>query len=340
MRTLATSLLVVLFAATTHAQSTPAPAQDADKIRKAAQAAVDKRDWDTAAANFQKLVEVNPQDGSAWHMLGYTLHGGGKWDEALKAHIKATEFKEVAPVANYNVACVYALQGKKDQAFQWLAKAAKAGFSGAEHMETDSDMDALRGDPRYQEIVAQIESNASNPAVQVYAMTGARQMSRVVMFAGRGSVGGASVSYGQPAWHAKYDQMIKEPKYENHRWRLGKDEWTTLDTSVAMQLGDQELQAGIYYLTLARRGSDFVLAALEPKNVHKHTIDPYMAHLTTGGTEVVLTHEKVDEVADTLEIDLVQKAGTQGAGDLVIRFGPHKLSAPFGLQAKTGGHDK
>ena len=331
MHKLSTSILLLALAATAHAQT----GQDTQKIRKAADAAVASADWKTAIASFQQLVQADPKDGKAWHMLGYSLHSNGDLDEALKAHIKATAFKEVAPIASYNAACVFALRGKKQDALNWLAKAAEAGFDGAEHMSADSDMDSLRDELRYKELVTQIEKNASEPRVQVYAGNFDRKMTRVVLFAGKGSIGGVSISYGQPKWQEKYDQAIKSPKFQDQRWRFGKDEWTTLDTSVPLTLGDQQLPAGVYYLTVARRGSDFVLAALDPTTVHKHTIDPYLTQLTTGGTEVVLKHDKLDQPAELLEIELVQTAGTQGAGELVARFGPHKLAVPFALQAKT-----
>ncbi len=333
MQKLHTALLVGLLAATTHAQT----GNDTSKIRKAANAAVAKADWKAAIDGFQQLVDTDPMDGSAWHMLGYSLHTSGNLDAALKAHLKATEFPDVAPIACYNAACVFALRKNKDEALSWLGKAAKAGFARAEHMEEDSDMDILRDEPRYAEIVAQIEKNATSarePSVQVFAGTSERKLTRMVMFAGKGSIGGVSISYGQPKWLDKYDQAIASPKYENYRWRFGKDEWTTLDTSVALKLGDQQLAPGIYYLTIARRDTDFVLAAIDPAEVHAQMIDPYMANRTTGGTEVILKHEKTDEVSSALEIELAQTVGAQASGNLVISFGPHKLSTTFALLPK------
>ncbi len=52
---------------------------------------------------------------------------------------------------------MYALKGDKDKAFEWLLKAAEAGWNDTAHMARDSDMDSLRDDPRYDKIIALME---------------------------------------------------------------------------------------------------------------------------------------------------------------------------------------
>lgn len=334
MRTLVTALVLALLAAMPTAQA----GEKTSAIRETADTAVASGDWPTAIESFQKLVEINPKDGRSWHMLGYSLHASGDLDKALKVHLKATEFPEVAAIASYNAACVYALRGDKEEALNWLAKAAERGFGGADHMAEDTDMDVLRKEPRYKEIVARIEKNATQPAaVQVFAGTFERKLARMVLFAGRGSVGGVSISYGQPAWQDSYEKTIASPQGQNRRWRFGKDEWTTLDASVPLTLGDQELPAGVYYLTIEHKGDAFVLAALDPAAVHAETIDPFVAHLTKGGIEVTLKHETTDEVEPRLSIRLNGSIGSPGSGEMVVRFGPHRLSAPIRLHARGVG---
>jgi hypothetical protein len=336
MRKLTSTLFALLLLAPTHAQG-----KETAKIREAAEAALANQDWDTAIASFKQLVEADDKDAKAWLLLGYSLHAKGSLDEALKVHLRAAEFSEVAPIATYNVACVYSLQGKKDDALNWLTKAVKVGFNRPEHVQEDPDMEALRAEPRYKELLAQMEKNAAtSPRVTVYAGSFDRKLARMVLFGGKGSLGGVSISYGQPRWNDSYEQHLASPKSENRRWRFGKDEWTTLDTSVPLTLGDQQLAAGVYYLTLERRGDQFLLAALDPTSVHAQTIDPYLAHQTKGGTEVAMKHETVDEVSKVLDIRLLETMGSPGAGELVIRFGPHKLSTKVALQVKgtDGGH--
>ncbi len=53
----------------------------------------------------------------------------------------------------YNLACIQALQGRKDEAFQVLEQAFGAGYFEADHLEKDADLAVLREDGRYAALV-------------------------------------------------------------------------------------------------------------------------------------------------------------------------------------------
>jgi tetratricopeptide (TPR) repeat protein len=124
------------------------------------QAAVQSGEFETAVAAFRKATEVDPSFGRAWHMLGYSLHAAGKLDEALKIHLKAAEFADVAPVATYNVACVHSLKGDKDKAFEWLGKAVALGFGDGAQLANDTDFDNIRDDPRFKKLADSMRARA------------------------------------------------------------------------------------------------------------------------------------------------------------------------------------
>jgi len=84
------------------------------------------------------------------------LHEAKKFDEAIagfKKLYKKFQDSDLGISSAYNVACGYALLGKKDEAIEWLQKSIKAGWSNFEHMESDPDLDSLRNDPRYKKII-------------------------------------------------------------------------------------------------------------------------------------------------------------------------------------------
>ncbi len=112
-----------------------------------------------AAAQFKSITEAEPDNAKAWQLYGYALHAAGKLDEALPVHQKAAEFEKTAPVAHYNIACVYALQGDVDAAYAALDQAVAAGFSGAEHIAKDPDLKSLRSDARWQGFEAKVQAN-------------------------------------------------------------------------------------------------------------------------------------------------------------------------------------
>jgi Flp pilus assembly protein TadD len=135
-----------------------------EALRREGNQAVQAENWDAATTAFRKLTELDPQDGDAWHMLGFVLHSGGKIDEALPAHLKASEFPDVAPTAAYNAACAYARKGDKDKAIEWLQKAVGFGFARPEVAEVDSDLASLRGDPRFQALIDDLKRQVGGAA--------------------------------------------------------------------------------------------------------------------------------------------------------------------------------
>lgn len=58
--------------------------------------------------------------------------------------------------ALYNLACAYALQGKKDDALRALEEAVASGFDVRWHLANDPDLASIRGEARFQEILASL----------------------------------------------------------------------------------------------------------------------------------------------------------------------------------------
>ena len=54
----------------------------------------------------------------------------------------------------YNIACAYALMNKTDLAIEWFERAVRDGFNCYPLFETDSNLDSLREDSRFREIMA------------------------------------------------------------------------------------------------------------------------------------------------------------------------------------------
>lgn len=63
--------------------------------------------------------------------------------------------------ALYNAACCLALDGKKDAAFAMLDRVLALGFRDVAHLVADTDLTALRDDPRWAKLVATVEANVA-----------------------------------------------------------------------------------------------------------------------------------------------------------------------------------
>jgi hypothetical protein len=307
---------------------------DKAAVSRAAEAAFGSQDWKEAVTQYRALLSLDEKNGVAWHHLGYALHLQGELDEALKAHLRAAEFPRVRSRGLYNAGCVYAMKKDADQAFDYLMKAANAGFNQTKTLEEDTDLANIRSDGRWAKLVEAVKAAKPTAAeAMVFAQPGERRASRAVWFGGGGSYGQVSVSYGSVGWKDRYAGDIKSKKLENTRWRLGKDFWTTLDSNIPITIGGTAVPVGYYYLTLERRSNgDFVLALNDPAEVKKARLDAYMAEQTKGGIEVLLKHETLPESASKLDVSLSidQEEPTKGA--FTIKFGPNKLSAPVVYQ--------
>lgn len=111
-----------------------------------------RESYPEAAAAFREYLAQNPYDGAAWGDLGYSLHALKKWDEALPAYARAIEAGARPETQMYNTACAHALLGHKDEALTWLKRSLENRFAEQRTLETDSDMDSLRADPRFIEL--------------------------------------------------------------------------------------------------------------------------------------------------------------------------------------------
>ena len=133
-------------------------AMEMQGLLASAQSLMNAGRWVEASTAYETITEKLPENAMAWFNLGYSLHAQGRLDEALVAHKKAAEMPGPAQtLAIYNTACAYALKGQKDKAFEWLKKTAEAGYKNTAQLDGDSDLDSLRDDPRYAEIIAMMK---------------------------------------------------------------------------------------------------------------------------------------------------------------------------------------
>jgi tetratricopeptide (TPR) repeat protein len=126
-------------------------------------AAAARAAFTTARAQQEETVRARPDDGSTFCLLGLIDAGLGRKEEALRDGRRALELTPVAKNANdgpqvlYFFAVICAWTGERDLAIEQLETLAKMplGISYGD-IRLDPHWDPLRGDPRFEKIVASL----------------------------------------------------------------------------------------------------------------------------------------------------------------------------------------
>jgi len=150
-------------------------------LKEQGQEAIGEEDYDAAVIHYSKLAKVAPKLGQAHHMLSYSsiLASRGASGQAAKSEhlnrartaLKAQIDLDFLPgVARYNMACVDAIEGKVESGLNNLAASIDAGFSDLELIQTDPDLDGLRGSDRFADLVASVEKRSDAQAQVEKAM--------------------------------------------------------------------------------------------------------------------------------------------------------------------------
>jgi serine/threonine protein kinase/tetratricopeptide (TPR) repeat protein len=98
----------------------------------------------------EKHLELNPDDARALYLAASALLQLGDRERALEWARRAHAIDPEDSGVLYNVACIYALAAMPEEALKCLEKAIQNGFGHREWIEHDSDLDSLRGDPRFE----------------------------------------------------------------------------------------------------------------------------------------------------------------------------------------------
>ena len=118
--------------------------------------------WRSEIPRYEKVAKAHPTLGIAWYNLGYAQLMADRPEAAAESLGKALALGYRRPTTLYNLACAEARSGSTDRAFDHLFAAIDAGFDGADHMRNDSDLDAIRKDPRFKQAVAKARARSKD----------------------------------------------------------------------------------------------------------------------------------------------------------------------------------
>ena len=115
-----------------------------DEARAAARRALERA---------EEHLELNPDDTRALNLGCASLIETGDKHRAMQWAERSLAIDGDNPDTLYNLACSFALMGEPDRALDCLERANLRGMSIAEWAENDSDLESLREEPRFQELM-------------------------------------------------------------------------------------------------------------------------------------------------------------------------------------------
>ena len=109
-----------------------------------------------AIAAIEKWLDTNPDDARALN-LGATIWSNlGETENAVEWAKRSLAIDPEDPQLLYNVACVYSIEGMKDEALKCLERAIDKGYGHREWIEHDSDLNSLRSDARFKALLERV----------------------------------------------------------------------------------------------------------------------------------------------------------------------------------------
>lgn len=147
-----------------------------------------------------------------------------------------------------------------------------------------------------------------------------------------GAAGQFAINYGRPVWKKDYEDPAKfDGMTKGKVWRMGKNFWTTLDTSLPLKIAGKEVGVGTYYLGLHRSedGSEWSLAFIEPARIRSSGLDAFEIQKAPIAFEAPMTTVKATKPVNRLTITLAYPKANPKKVTMKVAWGSLALSAPI-----------
>ena len=113
---------------------------------------------DFEIAFYEGVLALHPEYVDVLKILGDLYTKRGFLQKGLAVDLQLIRLRPSEPLVFYNLACSLALTGESDDAFRVLERAFQLGYREWRHMETDHDLDPIRDDPRYDDLLRRMQA--------------------------------------------------------------------------------------------------------------------------------------------------------------------------------------
>jgi tetratricopeptide (TPR) repeat protein len=109
---------------------------------------------------FSGILEREPSYVDVLRVMGNNLTLKGRIKEGLDVDRRLVQLRPKDSLAHYNLACSYAILRKTDAAIQTLRRAVELGYRDFRYMRQDHDLDAIRDDPRFRQLLREYDKRS------------------------------------------------------------------------------------------------------------------------------------------------------------------------------------
>src|SRR5947209_3141304 len=107
---------------------------------------------------FGGILRRCPDYVDVLRIMGNLLTLKGRYQEGLAIDKRLIQLRPGDALAHYNLACSYALLKRPDHALKTLRRAVELGYRDFRYMKEDRDLDSIRHDPRFRQLLREYEN--------------------------------------------------------------------------------------------------------------------------------------------------------------------------------------
>jgi tetratricopeptide (TPR) repeat protein len=120
--------------------------------------AADQSQLDFELDFFGGVLASQPDYVDVLRVMGNLLTLKGRFVEGLNIDKRLVRLRPNDALAHYNLACSFALLKRPDQSIKTLRRAIELGYHDFRYMREDHDLDSVRHDPRFRQLMREFEN--------------------------------------------------------------------------------------------------------------------------------------------------------------------------------------
>ena len=137
-----------------HSNEGPEPLSASSPSARAA----DQSQLDFELDFFGGVLDRYPDYVDVLRVMGNLLTLKGRFAEGMNVDKRLVRLRPNDALAHYNLACSFALLKRPEQSIKTLRKAIELGYRDFRYMREDHDLDSIRHDPRFRQLLREYEN--------------------------------------------------------------------------------------------------------------------------------------------------------------------------------------